>query len=266
MVVLIFDTHAGLCNQMYDIHNGINFCLHHNFFFTFRYCHFRTDNLINWYNKPFEELFDLQFLNKYNLYINYETIQNDITEENCYNYNSISSVHHFDCNKCLLEQINNLDKKYVVLKQFWYLNAFRNISDNTIIDSLLPSKHIIEKYNQIKNMFNEPYNFIHYRYEVDFTSHHHCSVPSLDTLLQTISFKNNNLKIYIATNNIKNVLDVTKYTNIIYKNDDELNDFNFEQKAFIDYIIGINSTEAYGHRKSSFSLFICTSKGNNYYA
>ena len=27
-IILIFDTYGGLCNQMYDIINGINFCLH----------------------------------------------------------------------------------------------------------------------------------------------------------------------------------------------------------------------------------------------
>jgi hypothetical protein len=266
MVFLIFDTCGGLCNQMFDIHNGINFCLKHNIIFTFRYCNFRNNNLISWNNKPFEELFDLEFLNKYNLYINYDTIQNDITEENCYNYNSIRSNLQIDPDKSILEQINNFNKKYVVLTQFWCVNKFRNISDNTIFSSLIPSNHIMLKYNEIKNKLDEPYNFIHYRYEHDFLCHFNCTVESLDKLLQTISFENNDLKIYIATSNIKNILDVTKHTNILYKNDDELHDLNFEQKAFIDYMIGLNSVEACGNRNSSFSHMICGLKGSKYYA
>ena len=38
---LIFDTYAGLCNQMYDINAAINFCMINNIEFTFRYAALR---------------------------------------------------------------------------------------------------------------------------------------------------------------------------------------------------------------------------------
>ena len=44
-------------------------------------------------------------------------------------------------------------------------------------------------------------------------------------------------------------------------------DLNFEQKAFIDYMFGVNSVECYGHHKSSFSVMINNVKETkNYYA
>jgi hypothetical protein len=127
----------------------------------------------------------------------------------------------------------------------------------------------MEKYIKIQNkLITEPYNFIHYRYETDFTTHFKVTIKSLDHLLSSINFKNNNLKIYIATSNIKNLINLNdcKYKNLIYKNDDELMELNFEERAFIDYMFGLNSVECYGHKKSSFSCMINNiKKTNNYY-
>lgn len=142
--------------------------------------------------------------------------------------------------------------------------------DYTINSKLLPCQHIMDKYNKIKNLIinNQPYNFIHYRYESDFTSHFNLEVESLDKLIERIKFKNNNLKIFIATTNIKNLINLKddKYKNLLNKNDDELTDLNFEQKSFIDYMFELHSVECYGHNKSSFSLALNTlKKTNNYY-
>ena len=57
-MILIFDSNGGLCNQFYDITNGINFCIKYNVKFTFRNCAFRNDNLVTWTPEPFEKLFD----------------------------------------------------------------------------------------------------------------------------------------------------------------------------------------------------------------
>ena len=67
--------------------NGINFCLKYNIQFTFRYCSFRNDNLTTWFQVPFENIFDINFLSKYELYINYEQIKDKLTNDNCYNLN-----------------------------------------------------------------------------------------------------------------------------------------------------------------------------------
>ena len=269
-MIIIFDTNSGLCNQFYDILNGINFCLTNNIQFTFRYCAFRNDNLTSWIGKPFKELFDINFLHNYNLYINYNDINDKITNNNCYNFNGNLLAHLIFKDNNILNQLIKLNKEYVVLKQFWSLYKFKNFIDNSIHTHILPSNDIMKKYLKIKNNIigDEPYNFIHYRYEKDFTNHFKINVESLDILIDKIKFKNNKLKIFIATSNIKNLIDLNncKYKNLIYKNDDMLLDLNFEQLAFIDYMFGLNSVECFGHSKSSFSVMINNIKQtNNYY-
>ena len=269
MVVIIFDTHGGLCNQFLDIISGINFCLEHNLFFTFRHCSFRNDNLTSWTNKPIEELFDLNLFKEYKLYINYYDIKDKLTNNNCYNLNDNILSTQFLKKNNILDQLMELNKKYVVLKFFSPLCSWQHFIDKKIYTRITPSKNIMEKYIEIKNtMKDEPYNFIHYRYEHDFTNYFKIKIECLDNLIKNIEFKNNHLNIYVATSNIKKILDLnnSKYNNLIYKNDDLLTDLNYEQRAFIDYMFGINSVECYGHRKSSFSSFINSAKGTrNYY-
>ena len=271
-MIIIFDTYGGLCNQFYDIMNGINFCLIHNIHFTFRYCDFRNDNLIGWFQSPFETIFNLNFLDKYKLYINYDEIKDKITNENCYNFNDrITSYNDFN-DENILDQLIKLNKEYVVLYQFWAVYKFKHLIDNQIYMHILPCDNIMKKYIEIKNNIigDEPYNFIHYRYEIDFVNYFNLNVEKLDILIDKINFKNNNLKLFIATSNIKNLIDIndkSKYKNLIYKDDDMLLDLNFEQRAFIDYMFGLGSVECYGHSKSSFSVMINDMKQtNNYYA
>jgi hypothetical protein len=99
-----------------------------------------------------------------------------------------------------------------------------------------------------------PYNFFHYRYERDFTFFHQLSnTSSLGSLLNTVKYKNNEYKIYLASSNINNILKNINLDNLIYKDENELNELNFEERAFIDFMIGKNSVEVYGHPMSSFS-------------
>jgi len=269
-MILIFDTNGGLCNQFYDIVNAINFCLTHNIYFTFRNCVFRYDNLVEFYNQPFEKLFDTSFLDQYSLYINYYTIKDNLTNNNCFNLHDNILAYIFFNKNDIYNQLINLNKEYIVLKQFWSLYEF-NVDTYQIQNiNILPSKNIMDKYIELKNLIvnNRPYNFIHYRYEIDFTNHFKINIESLDSLLERLKFQNNELNIYIATTNIKYLLNLndTKYHNILYKNDDLLLDFNFEERAFIDYMFGINSSECYGHINSSFSYVINQKKlTNNYY-
>ena len=82
-------------------------------------------------------------------------------------------------------------------------------------------------------------------------------------------FKNPNLKIYIATSNIKNVINKESkfYDKILTKNEDELKDYNFEELAFVDYMFGLHSNEVFGHKKSSFSNMLNhLKKTSNYYS
>jgi hypothetical protein len=270
-MILIFDTSAGLCNQFYDIINGINFCLKYNIKFTFRYCNFRNDDLLSWYSMPIETLFDLEFLKKYDLYVDYYTIKENLTSFNCHNLNHEFSYafKNFKSDN-ILEQLIELNKDYVVLLCFHGLYKFRCFVDHKICDYIYPCKDIMERYIEIKNKIigDEPYNFIHYRYEHDFTKFFNVTVEPLEDLIERIVFKNN-LKLFIAASNIKNLLDFNdpKYKNIICKDDVILADLNFEQMAFIDYMFGLNSEECYGNRKSSFSVMVnCRKQTSNYYA
>jgi len=266
-MIIIFDTAGGLCNQFYDIFNGINFCLHNNINFTFRYCSFRNNDLTSWDDQPFEKLFDPIFLNEYNLFINYDNIKDKVTSDNCFNLDSkIASHIIFNDNSNLLNQFINLNKEYILLRNFWCLYKFRNIIDNNIFKKILPSKNILEKYNEIKKkIINEnPYNFIHYRYEHDFSDYFQLKINTIDNILEISKFKNNEIPIYVAGYNIKKLISLNK--NILSKDDDELLNFNFEEKGFIDYLFGLNSEECFGHSRSSFSVMINYFKNSsNYY-
>lgn len=273
-MIIVFDTFSGLCNQFYDINCGINFCLIHNIQFSFRYCSFREDDLISWYNQKFDTLFNIENLknavNYTNLYVDYESLQ--LTDENTFNINGKRSVELFTDN--FLDEIMNIDKEFIVLKQFWATYKFKQINMDMNLH-IIPSDRLVNIYRETKNNVlqnNIEYNFLHYRYEHDFTSHFNVQIEDLKSLILRIknNFKNPHLKIYIATNNIKQLININdpEFSNIIlFKNDDDLNGYNYEEKAFIDYMIGLNSNEVYGHSNSSFSHMLNGIKGtNNYYA
>ena len=142
--------------------------------------------------------------------------------------------------------------------------------DHGIISHLLPSKHLMDVYFEIKNNLikTKPYNFIHYRYEIDFKQHFQIQIESIDEVLVKIKFKNNELPIYVAASNINKLLDLNndKYKNVLCKDDDKLSHLIFEERAFIDYMIFVKSVECYGHNNSSFSGTLNGLKRtNNYY-
>lgn len=270
-MILIFDTYGGLCNQFYDIINSINFCLDYKINFTFRFCSFRNDNLITWYQEPFEKLFDTIFLNKYDLYINYHSIEHNICDDNCYNINgqkrSIDIFHDTTNMSVVFNQIINFKKEYVVLPQFWSVYKFRKIVEHNIYEKILPSKLLFEKYDDIKRQILKDsfkYNFLHYRYEHDFTNHFNLKVDKLENLIEKVNFKNKNIKTFIGGSNINKLID--KNDNLLFKSDELLNDLNYEEKAFIDYMFGLHSEEFYGHINSSFSGVInLLKKTRNFY-
>ena len=270
-MIVVFDTFGGLCNQFYDIHCGVNFCIINNIRFSFRYCSYRNKELVSWYNKKFDNLFDMSFLKKYNtLYINYDNLK--LNTENTYNYEGERAILLFT--KDFLNQLKNIKKEFIILKQFWAVYNFQKIVDN-IIPFILPSKNLVDIYNKIKNKImdvtKEQYNFIHYRYEKDFTSHFNIKVQKLKPLILKLKhkFRNPNLKIYIATSNIHELIDLNDNELrdiIITKNENKLENYNFEEKAFIDFMFGINSHEVFGHSKSSFSNILNNVKNtSNFY-
>lgn len=263
-MVIIIDTYGGLCNQMYDIQCCINFCIINNFHFAFRYCSFRHPNLASWYNRNFNELFDTTAFQRYENYIEFENLQ--LTPDNTYNLEGVLSNRLFSDN--YLSEIKNINKIYIVLKQFWAIYKFCKIVDN-IYPRILPSSRLMIIYNKVKDnldLTNEKYNFIHYRYEPDFTNHFKIEVDSLENIIIKINtqFKNPNLKLFIGSSKTEVRLD---NLNICFKKCDEsLKDYNFEELAFIDFMIGLNSNEVFGHKNSSFSGLLNNLKQTqNYY-
>uniref|UniRef100_A0A6C0H1I6 Uncharacterized protein n=1 Tax=viral metagenome TaxID=1070528 RepID=A0A6C0H1I6_9ZZZZ len=272
-MILIFSSVGGLCNQFYDIINAINFCVYHNYQFSFKYCEFRNKNLTTWVYEDFNKLFDLSdLINTYkNLFIDINLIK--MTEENTYNFSNKNLNKLFD-NTDVISVLNKIDKEYIMIPWFHVINRFRNIEIHGLNKKILPSIRLINLYNNIKNKLldnNEKYNFIHYRYEHDFTRCFDIKIEPFKDLYLRIknNFKNTTLKIYIATSNFKSIIDLNDidvndpdFNQIITKNEDELVDYNFEELAFIDFMFGKNSEEVYGHHKSSFSHMLWHITGN----
>lgn len=266
-MIIVFYTYGGLCNQCYDILYGINFCLANNLQFTFRYASFRNSNLTSWSYVNFDELFSTDFLQQFQ---NYTPISiHNITEENTFNYDGKQRTKYLPHNDNLYDYLQTINKPYIVLSHFHSYGAGKPIINGiNIIDLLKPSNKIYNKYIEIKNKLfpnNENYNLIHYRYEHDFTNHFHLIVPPLNDIINSIHFKNTNIILYIASSNAHIIS--MNIMNVIYKDENELIDFNFEQKAYIDFLFGLNSVELYGAINSTFSVLLNRiKKTNNYYA
>ena len=270
---LIFDTYAGLCNQMYDIQSAINFCIINNIEFSFRYASLRCKNdLTKWYNTDFCELFDEKFI-KTTLYKSFKTLS--ITEENTNHYNSNKrSIEWLDKEKALLPQLDRIEEPYIVLKQFW--SIYQNFKDiENIYPQLIPCKRLFDIYTEVVKKLPEKYNLIHYRYEEDFLQHFQITDhPKLCDIIDRNNFQNRDLPVYIATFDIKNIpknlftKKLSDYSNLLYKKSEYINDIedmNFEELAFIDFMIGKNAQEVVGHNQSSFSVILNSSHNTNHY-
>ena len=77
-MILIFDSFSGLCNQFLDIQTAINFSTKNKYYFTFRYCSFRQNDIKLFTNKSFDSLFDKNMFKNINYYIDFENIKNKI--------------------------------------------------------------------------------------------------------------------------------------------------------------------------------------------
>ena len=96
-------------------------------------------------------------------------------------------------------------------------------------------------------------------------------VPVLDTLLNSNLFKNNTYKIYVATSTIEQLYkkklmnnDINFYQNIFYKKNTRLE--YFDENAWVDFKIGMDSEEIFGFSHSGFSANLNRLKETrNYY-
>jgi hypothetical protein len=160
-------------------------------------------------------------------------------------------------------------KEYIVLKQFWAVHLSQNKSMD-IYPLIRPSPKIVEELNRVKaSIFpqNMNYNFLHYRWEHDFTAHFRIQdIPSLDQLVQTVPFDEPELPIYVATTRLREqIKNPDTYNRIVYKDETRLTHLNFEERAFIDFMIGLDSIQVMGNKLSSFSVILNTLKETNHY-
>jgi len=267
-MILVIDTFGGLCNQMMDIKSIVSFVDKYNFNFSFRFANFRNFDLLSWYNVNFNELFDDNFLIDNINYIKFDEISEKINNINTFNFESRCVTNFFNktTNTDLSNQIKEINKDYIIIKQFWCLFDW---SDNIKNINILPNKKIKDIYDKYINLTfqNNKYNFIHFRFENDFKNYFNLSDDdlNLELVYNKISFKNN-YPIYLAT--YYNLLstknkEICKKNNFINKYEfinSEYESINYEECAFIDYLIGLNAEEVYGHNKSSFSTTLNTIK------
>lgn len=264
-MIILFETYAGLCNQMFDILSGVYFTREFDFQYSFRSVSFRKPNMVRFYNVPFTKLFSEEpFLEEKN-YIPYSSIRDDINRRNTFNFDGRRVIQLWN-SKNFLNEIQKLSKKYkyIIIKQIWPLGlvSFKNTD---IIKWIKPSPPLLETYYKIRKELNIPndYLFLHYRYERDFIKFFQVKIPNLNNLLLEIN--PHKKPIYIASTNINQLLD-KKENHIFYKNEEKLKTFNFEEKAMIDFLFGLDSYEIHGHKNSSFSNVLNNIKDtNNYY-
>ena len=273
MFTLIFDTYSGLCNQMYDIQAAVNFCIAYNIPFSFRYSSLReVNNLCKWFDVPFTHIFDETVFTSFKLYKPFHSLK--CNSENTHNYrNEVRAIEWLDINRAILPQFERIQKPYIVLRQFWSIPRYINEKHN-IYSIIKPCVRLFGIFNNIRDkLLPEKYNFIHYRYEDDFNSHFKITTPlKLCDILKHVKFRNEKLPTYIAANNVTKLppallsTPINKLNNVIYKSVNLTEGLNFEEAAFIDFMIGKEATEIYGHHNSSFSVLLNSSHTtNNYY-
>ena len=236
-----------------------------------------------------KELFDEKTFFIYKNYISYDNIKNDISDINTFNFYSIynvGSIFHDKLNKTyLIEHYKRLiydstkDFKYIYMgNHFYFISSsipiYDYLCDIEFHNSVIPNKKIIDAVNLFLKEVNYSYNFIHYRYEEDMKNYVNTRTNFknilLDDILNLKFFKNNDLPIYIATTNIENLYEnkftlkkIEDYNNIFYNK----NKFAFfNENAFFDCMIGLNSVEFIGFSYSGFSIVLNElKKTKNYY-
>lgn len=249
-MVVVLDTYAGLCNQMGDIDDGINFCLYYNLTFTVRNAAFRNPDLSSWYPVSFTKLFDDSFLVDIPGYVNYSSISHLMTEENTVNFDGQVSAHHlFNKSMPLVPQMKAFKKTFVVLTQC-FMVCRSPVRSKNFYHVIGPSTVLLNEYRHIRNHLlvpNEDYNFLHYRYEPDFVDHFKVSMKSLETVIKSAQYHDGHLKLYVATTDIHRLIDVSLFNgSVVFKNESSLTHLNFEQKAMIDFLFGIHAKEVVG--------------------
>lgn len=287
-MILIFDTIGGLSDQIKDITSILYFCNKNQFQFTFRNATCRPiENPTIYKLYDFHNLFDTDSFSNNKYYILYDSIQKNINVDNTYDFHKDKirgklfkndyKEYMQNIKENMVDIISSCHKEFIIMGgSFWSYNYYKY--DENIINTIKPSKKIIDKYNEIIQTMNcNEYNFIHYRYEEDWnillTQRNIVYIrPILDDIILNVPYKKD-LPIYICTSCIERLYEkkwllhpLSTYSNILYKNKDDMIGFNYDECGYVDFLIGKNAQEIYGFSRSGFSRNLnALKKTKNYY-
>jgi hypothetical protein len=271
-VVLILDSYSGLCNQMMDIESLVGFAVKHQYRFCLRHCSFRNPDLVSWTPSEFGSLFD-------------ENQYHDLPGYLCWHKIRLNSGEVWNSDgRRLIELIKTSEElhkiayeyNFLVIRQGWPVLGFPKTGFDLGL-KIKPSKRILSKYKSIRDKLPQNYNFLHYRYEHDFTSHFSAenpenSFPILQKILDAKLFSDTDIPIYIAASSLATLPkshlkgDIREQKNILFTDEKKIDDFNFEASAYLDFLIGEQAVEVFGHSRSSFSHRLNDiKKSKNYY-
>jgi len=265
-MIVILNLKGGIGNQIGDLFYSINYFLDINIKFSIRYCSFRRSDILNKFiYTDFRNLFDENSFKKIKNYISYDLISKKINNSNKIELKI--GEYDIDLFNIYIKNYYNKDL-YIFAENFFNMKIImKNIYIR--LDEFYPNQKILNIYKFVKNkILPLNYNFIHLRFESDFKDFFgKNNIVGLKEILSKIRFKND-YKIYLACSDIYYFWeDINKYKIFLYKDDlvEDMN-LNYEEKAFVDLLIGINSQEFYGNKKSSFSQIISLIKGTkNFY-
>jgi len=264
---VMIDTFGGLCNQMMDIRAAVSFCVRYKLCFTFRHASLREPCLTQWRDIPFSGLFDEQYFHDH-LPTLYLPCPDPIPMEELVNaegqhalalwgHPSDADLYQILVEKCESHPHTN---PWILLRQFWCVFDWVYCLPMDPPSAL----HLTLLMDMIRESLLPPrYNFLHYRYEHDFTGFFNITCPRLDDLLHSIDFKEPDLPLYIGTDRTHLPTEFQELfrSSMILHKDTVLDtvkdlDLNYEEKAFLDYRIGLGAVEVYGHSQSSFSHWL----------
>jgi hypothetical protein len=290
--ILIFNLSGGLTDMKKNWISIMLFTKQYNYKFTIKYCTARSQTfsdkkideevIKNNYMYDVKNLFNEKTFQIIENYISFEKINHDICEENTYDFYEKYKPWEIFSNKNTLKNykdiLNEIDKKYIYVGNHFHFYAGYDVSSilysKYFNDTIIPNDRIINEYNNFISNINDKYNFIHFRYEKDmvkFCNYINKSIEyTLEDIINLKTFRNNNLNIYIATSDIEEFYDKKLIKNPIYTHKNLFYNKHkmpyFDENAFVDFLIGINSEEILGFEYSGFSVLLNKFKNTeNYY-
>jgi hypothetical protein len=270
--VLVLDAYGGLCNQMMDIDSLVKFATQNSFQFAFQHCSLRDPSLTSWSSAPFGTLFNEENLQELPGYLSCRELL--LKGGKTWNSEGKRLVQLIKNSKEVIEIAMNYDCLFI--KQGWPVLEFPDVGLD-LTQRIKPSLHILTEYAKLRLNLPEKYNFLHYRYEHDFISYFSnekpdTSFPVLQKILDAHLFSNTEIPLYIAASGLANLPkshlkeDITKQKNILFTDEKKIKGFNFEASAYLDFLIGEQAVEVFGHSRSSFSHRLNNLKNSsNYY-